>query len=118
MIGLRIRTLLGGMLLAGGLVSGSWADSAPEAFSQQRLDAFGAAMAEEVQQGRIAGIAGRGRRIRHGRYDNGRRIQKPAARVLDHLCDRRSGRIGIFKQQPRAVAEFQERVEQAASSAG
>ncbi|MDX1268937.1 MAG: serine hydrolase domain-containing protein, partial [Oceanisphaera sp.] len=57
MIGLRIRTLLGGMLLAGGLVSGSWADSAPEAFSQQRLDAFGAAMAEEVQQGRIAGIA-------------------------------------------------------------
>ncbi|MCC4260456.1 hypothetical protein LL270_07295 [Pseudomonas aestusnigri] len=51
MIGLRIRTLLGGMLLAGGLVSGSWADSAPEAFSQQRLDAFGAAMAEEVQQG-------------------------------------------------------------------
>lgn len=81
MIGLRIRSLLSGVVLAGGLVAGSWADSAPQTFSQQRLDAFGAAMAQEVQQGRIAGIATLV-------YQNGEVVQ----RVQYGFADREQGK--------------------------
>ena len=58
MIQSKMRKLLGGaMLLAAGFSSYLHAEQAAQTFTQPRLDAFAAAMAQEVEQGRIGGIA-------------------------------------------------------------